>query len=75
MPGVTDKFGLGVQNEARQRVLSREHAGHSKLSPNDTRDNSVYGNHQIVNIEIRLIYSLQLKMEKLYIVSKEKTWS
>ena len=37
------------------RNLSREHPGHSKLSPNDTRDNSIYGNHQIVNIEIRLI--------------------
>ena len=33
IPGVTDKFGLGVQNEAGQRlirVLSREHSVHSK---------------------------------------------
>ena len=32
IPGVTGKFGLGVQNEAGQRltVLSREHAGHNK---------------------------------------------
>ena len=32
IPGVTGKFGLGVQNEAGQRlrVLSREHTGHSK---------------------------------------------
>ena len=32
-PGVTGKFGLGVQNEAGQkanRVLPREHTGHSK---------------------------------------------
>ena len=30
-PGVTGKFGLGVQNEATQRlrVLSREYTGHS----------------------------------------------
>ena len=30
--GVTGKFGLGVQNEAGQRltVLPREHTGHSK---------------------------------------------
>ena len=29
IPGITGKFGLGVQNEAGQRltVLSREHAG------------------------------------------------
>ena len=33
IPGVTSKFGLGVQNEAGQRlikVLSREHTGHRK---------------------------------------------
>ena len=32
IPGVTGKFGLGVQNEAGQsnRVLPRESAGHSK---------------------------------------------
>ena len=31
-PGVTGKFGLGIRNEAGQRlrVLSREHTGHSK---------------------------------------------
>ena len=31
-PGVTCKFGLGVQNEAGQRlrVFPREHIGHSK---------------------------------------------
>ena len=31
-PGVTGKFGLGVQNEVRKRliVLPREHTGHSK---------------------------------------------
>ena len=31
-PGVTGKFGLGVQNEAGKRLtaLSREHTGHSK---------------------------------------------
>ena len=32
IPGVSVKFGLGVQNEAGQRlpVLPREHTGHSK---------------------------------------------
>ena len=33
IPGVTRKFGLGVQNVAGQRlnrVLPREHTGHSK---------------------------------------------
>ena len=32
IPGVSVKFGLGVQNEAGQRlpILPREHTGHSK---------------------------------------------
>ena len=32
IPGITDKFGLGVQNEAEQRltVLPRERTDHSK---------------------------------------------
>ena len=29
-PGVTGKFGLGIQNEAGQRVLPRKCIGHSK---------------------------------------------
>ena len=31
-PGITGKFGLGVQNEAGQKltILPREHTGHSK---------------------------------------------
>ena len=34
IPGVAGKFGLGIQNEAAQKliVLSREHTGHSKHS-------------------------------------------
>ena len=38
IPGVTGRFGLGIQNEARQRltVLPREHTGHSK-NPFPTR--------------------------------------
>ena len=34
-----------------------------------------HGHHQIVNTEIKVIYSLQPKMEKLYTVSKRKTRS
>ena len=33
IPGITGKFGLGVQNEAGERlmrVLAREHTAHSK---------------------------------------------
>ena len=55
-PGVTGKLGLGVQNEAGQKliVLPREHTGHSKHSL-PTREYSTHGNHQMVNNKIRPI--------------------
>ena len=34
-----------------------------------------HGHHQMVTTEIRLLYSLQPKMEKIYTVSKNKTGS
>ena len=78
IPGVTGRLGLGLQNEAGQRltrVLLREHTGHSKHTvPTSKRDDSTHGHHQIVITEIRLC-SLQPKMEKLYTVSKNKTGS
>ena len=64
-PGVTGKFGLGVQNEAGQRliqffqenaVLPREaERSYQTPSSNNTRDNSACGHHQMVNTEIKLI--------------------
>ena len=42
--GVTDKFGLGVENEAGQsnRVLPREHTAHSKHSLPTTQENTLH---------------------------------
>ena len=51
-------LGLGVQNEAGQRLKSfagRTHWSEQSPSSNNTRDNSTYGHHQMVNTEIRLI--------------------
>ena len=44
IPGVTGKFGLGVQNEAGQanRVLPREHTGHSKHPLPKTQKKTLY---------------------------------
>ena len=45
IPGVTGKFGLGVQNEAGQRltrVLPREHTGHSKLPLPTTQEMTIH---------------------------------
>ena len=71
-PKVTGKFGLGVRNEGRQRLIEfcQENA---LVIANNTREDSTHGHHQMVNTKIRLIYFLQPKMEKLYTVSKNKT--
>ena len=44
IPGVTGKFGLGVQNKACQRitVLPREHVGHSKHPFPTTQENTLH---------------------------------
>ena len=57
IPGITSKFGPGVQSEAGQRltVLPREHTGHSKHPPPTTQETTTHGHHQMVNIKIRLI--------------------
>ena len=69
-PGGTGKFGLGVQNEAGQRlnrVLPREHTGHSKHPLPTTQEH-----HQMVCTKIRLIISFAAKDgEALY--SQQKT--
>ena len=41
-PGVTGKFGLGVQNEAGQRVLPRECTGHSKHPLPTTQEKTLH---------------------------------
>ena len=57
MPGVTGKFGLGVQNEAGQRLTEfcqeNTHQSSQTSFSNNTRDN--FTHHQIFNTKIRLI--------------------
>ena len=43
-PGVTGKLGLGVQNEAGQRVLQREHTGHIKHPLQTTQKKTLHMN-------------------------------
>ena len=74
IPGVTSKFGLGVQNEAVQKliVLPREHTGHSKHLLPTTREKTTHGHHQMVNTEIRLIIFFVAKNgEALYSQQKQ----
>ena len=74
IPGVTGKFGLGVQNEAGQRltILSRWRTGHSKHSLLTTQEKTIHGHHQMVNTKMINLYSLQPKMENLCAVRKTR---
>ena len=58
IPGLTGKIGLGLQNEAAQRLTDfyQENALVIANAPsNNTREDSTHGHHQMVNTKIRLI--------------------
>ena len=73
IPIVTGKFGLGVQNEARQSLT--EFCQENTLrtpSFNNTREDSIHGHHQMVNTKIRLIMFFAAKDgEALYSQQKQ----
>ena len=74
-PGVIGKFGIGVQNEAGQRLI-REHTGNSKHPLPATQEKTLHMDiTRWSTPKSDLLYSLQPKMEKLYIVIKDKTRS
>ena len=74
-PRVTGKFGLGMQNEAGQRLIEfcQENALVIANTPsNNTRKDSTHVHHQMVNIEIRLIIFIAAKDGKaLYSQQKQ----
>ena len=74
-PGVTGKFGLGVQNEAGQRLIEfcQENAlVIANTSSNNTRENSTHEHHYVVNTQIRLIIFFAAKDgEALYSQQKQ----
>ena len=58
------------------RVLAREHTGHSKDLLPTTQEMTLHMDITRWSIpKLDWLYSLQSKMEKLYTVSKNKTWS
>ena len=73
-PGVTGKFGLGVRNEAGQRLIEfcQENAlVIANTLSNNTREGSTHGLHQM-NTEIRLIIFFVAKDgEALYSQQKQ----
>ena len=78
-PGVTGKFGLGVQNEAGQRLIEfcQENAlVIANTLFQHTREDSTHEHHQMVNTEIRLIIFFAAKDgEAVYSQQKKKTRS
>ena len=56
-PGVTGKFGLGVQNEAGQKLTEfcQENALVIANTLLNIREDSTHGHHQMANTKIRLI--------------------
>ena len=57
-PGVTGKFGLGIWNEAGQRLIEFCQENTLVIANtlfNNTIEDSIHGHHQMVNTKIRLI--------------------
>ena len=78
IPGVTDKFGLGVQNEAGQRLVAFCQENTLVIASTLFQQHKRRLHMDITRWSIPKsdwLYSLQPKMEKLYIVSKNKTGS
>ena len=74
-PGVTGKFGLGIQNEAGQKLIEfcQENALVIQTpSSNNTREDFIHGHNQMVNTKIRLnIFFAAKDGEALYSQQKQ----
>ena len=74
-PGVTGKFGLGIWNEAGQRLIEFCQVNALVITntlSNNTREDSIHGHQQMVNTEIRLILFFAAKDgEALYSQQKQ----
>ena len=71
-PGVTSKFGLGVRNEAGQRLI--EFCQENTLVIANTREDSTHGHHQMVNTKIRLIIFFAAKDGEAIYSQQKQDW-
>ena len=72
IPGVTDKFGLGIQNEAGQKLTKfcqENTLVIANTSSNNARDDFTRGHHQMVSMKIRLIIFFAAKDGRSFIQS------
>ena len=64
IPGVTGKFGHGVQNEAGQRLTEFSQEKELVIANTlliSTREDSMHGHDQMFNTEIRLVIFFGVK--------------
>ena len=76
-PGVTGKFGLGVRNEAGQRLKEFFQENALVIANtlfNNTREDSTHGHHQMVNTEIRLITIFAAKDGEALYSQQKQDW-
>ena len=76
-PGVTGKFGLGVLNEAGQRLIEfcQENAlVIANTLFHNTREDSTHGCHQMANTEIRLIIFFAAKDGEALYSQQKQDW-
>ena len=73
IPGVIGKLGLGVQNEAGQR-LPREHTSHSKHPLPITREKTLQMDITMVNTKIRLIIFFAAKYGEALYSQQKHDW-
>ena len=76
-PLVTGKFGLGIQNEAGQRLIEfcQENAlVIANTSSNNTREDSTHGHHQMVSAKIRLIIFFAARDREALYSQQKQDW-
>ena len=76
-PGVTGNFSFGVQNEAGQRLTEfcqETQWSWQTPSSNNTREDSTYGYHQMINAKIRLIIFFAVKDGEALYSQQKQDW-
>ena len=76
-PGVTGKFGLGIRNEAEQRLIEFCQVNALVIAPpsfKNTREDSTHGHHQMVNTKIRMILFLAAKDGEALYSQQKQDW-
>ena len=77
IPGVTGKFGFGVQNKVGQRLTEFCHENELVVETpfaNNTRDNSTHVHQQMVSTEIRLIIFFAAKDGEILYSPQKQDW-